>query len=205
MLGVAACDWSLTQTNITTACYLAIASQLYATFFHKFAFDATMTSTLGKVDEAVDTTTERGGTPVFSPGGQRSGSPEGPGQKNAFGPTQNRKGVDPSCHPRHGGPTRSSSQRETAHKNASPTTSSASSVATSSATFPGEGHGEDWHPQDPYGQDPQYKKSWSDQWRSDSYMHPTQQDFRLWEGHMPLPYGHHPSSPYTSCASQRAA
>jgi hypothetical protein len=29
-----------------------------------------------------------------------------------------------------------------------------SRFATSSATFPSEGHGENWHPQDPYGQDP---------------------------------------------------
>jgi hypothetical protein len=60
-----------------------------------------------------------------------------------------------------------------------PPTPQPSRFATSSATFPGEGHGENWHPQDPYGQDPQYEKSWSDQWRSDSYMHPApQQDFR---------------------------
>jgi hypothetical protein len=70
---------------------------------------------------------------------------------------------------------------------------------TSSATYPGEGHEENWHPQDPYGQDPQYEKSWNDQWRSDSYMHPApQQDFMRWDGHMPLPYSHHPSNPYTS-------
>jgi hypothetical protein len=74
-----------------------------------------------------------------------------------------------------------------------------SRFATSFATFPGEGHGENWHPHNSYGQDPQYEKLWSDQCRSDSYNHPTpQQDFRRWDGHMPLQYGHHPSSPYTS-------
>jgi hypothetical protein len=74
-----------------------------------------------------------------------------------------------------------------------------SRFTTSSATFPGDGHGENWHPQDPYGQDLQYEKSWNDQWRSESYVHHApQQDYRQWESHRLLPYGHHPSSPYTS-------
>jgi hypothetical protein len=74
-----------------------------------------------------------------------------------------------------------------------------SRFTTSSATFPNEGHGENWHPQDPYRQDPQYEKSWNDQWRSESYVHHApQQDYRQWESHRPLPYGHHPSSSYTS-------
>jgi hypothetical protein len=74
-----------------------------------------------------------------------------------------------------------------------------SQFATSSATFPGEGHAGEWRPHDPYAQDAQYETSWSEQWRSDSYNHPAPlHDFRPWDGHMPLPYGHQPSSPYTS-------
>jgi hypothetical protein len=74
-----------------------------------------------------------------------------------------------------------------------------SRFATSSATFPGEGHGENWHPQDPYWQDPQYEKLWSDQWRSDSYMLLNKTSgIGMAIGHRPLPYGHHLSSPCTS-------
>jgi hypothetical protein len=67
---------------------------------------------------------------------------------------------------------------------------------TSSATYPGEGHWDNWKPQASYRQEPQYEKSWNDQWRGDSYA--PQQGYRPWENYRPLSYGRHPSSPYTS-------
>jgi hypothetical protein len=68
--------------------------------------------------------------------------------------------------------------------------------ATSSATYPGEGHGGDWCPCEPYGQDAQYDET---SWRRDSYNHPAPlHDFRRCESHMPLPYGYQLSSPYRS-------
>jgi hypothetical protein len=73
--------------------------------------------------------------------------------------------------------------------------------ATSSATYPGDGHGGEWRPRDkPYGQDSQYDEMlWSESWRRDSYNHPALlHDYRCWDGRMPLPYGYQPLSPYRS-------
>jgi hypothetical protein len=72
--------------------------------------------------------------------------------------------------------------------------------ATSSGTYPGKGHGRDWHPCEPYRQDAQYDKTlWSESWRRNSYNHPAPlHDFRCWESHMPLPYSYQPLSPYRS-------
>jgi hypothetical protein len=175
-LDVASCNWSLTKTNITTACYLVIASQLYATFFHKFAFDATMTSTLSKVDKAVDTTTK---ATIHKPPEEEErlhSVQEGKGPKvqkdRAKRTASDRiKTGRASTHP----VILDTAAQRARQANAEPPIRTPfppppppNRFATSSATFPGEGHWENWHPQDPNGQDLQYEKLWSDQWRSAS-------------------------------------
>jgi hypothetical protein len=78
----------------------------------------------------------RGGMPTSNPRGQKSKDPKGPVQKDDFGPPQDRKGVDPPCHLRPDGPTRSSSQRELAQENASSTASSAKPVRNQRCDLP---------------------------------------------------------------------